>query len=373
MRIGIDIRYLSVHNSKAGIYQYIYNLVANLLSIDSSNDYVLFSAYSRGKGFQGDRSIPNKLIRRFPGQFSDFFLTKLLVPIEFFAGRIDVFHGPCFFVPKSIGCKSVSTVHDLMTLRHPEFLTQSLNSDFRKKVYASLNADAIIAVSNFTKQEIVELLKFPEERIRVVYNGISPIFRPIEDRAKIEEIKVKYGVKGPYFLSVGNIEPKKNIETLIRACAKLRKETIYKYPLLVVGFKGWGFQKVWEVVQQCHSENETLFIGVVDGDELPYLYSGAESFIFPSLFEGFGIPLIEAMACGTPVIASSRTSIPEVTAGAALLVEPLNADGLAAAIYEILSDPERKKGLVERGIERAKFFSWKKTAKETLNLYEELK
>jgi glycosyltransferase involved in cell wall biosynthesis len=371
MRIGIDIRFLSVHNSKAGIYQYIYNLVSALLSIDTSNEYVFLSTYAHGKGFRGDRAIPNKLIRRFPGQLSDFFLKKLFVPIEFFTSRIDVFHGPCFFVPM-IGCKSVSTVHDLMPLRHPEFLTPELNADFRKKIYSAQKADAIIAVSNFTKQEIIELLKYPEENIRVVYNGISPIFRPIEDRAKIEEIKMKYGVKGPYFLSVGNIEPKKNIETLIRACVKLRNETIYNYPLLVVGFKGWGFQKVWEIVRQYHAEDDTLFTGVVDDEDLPYLYSGAEIFVFPSLFEGFGIPMIEAMACGTPVITSKRTSIPEISSDAAMLVDPLNVEEMAEAMYSVLSNSELREQLVKKGIKRAKDFSWEKTAVETLKLYYEI-
>jgi glycosyltransferase involved in cell wall biosynthesis len=373
MKIGIDIRPLSFFDNKAGIYQYTYNLVSNLLSIDSHNDYTLLSIYYHGRGFRGNRKIESKFVRRFPGRLTNLILQKCSLPIELMMGKLDIFHGPCFFIPNHFRCKSIVTIHDLMTFRYPEFLRKTERVELTKMIYVSVKrADAVVTVTNFTKWEIVELLNVPEERIRVIYNGIAPACRPIKEKEKIEHVKAKYGVKGPYLLFVGNIEPKKNIEKLIHACTELRNSSIYKYPLLVVGKKTPYFKTVWGVVQQLHAENYTIFTDVVDDDDLPYLYSGAELFIFPSLYEGFGIPVIEAMASGIPVVASNRTSIPEIAGDAAILVNPLNVGEMAGVMYNVLSTPLLRRQLVEKGIERAKDFSWEKTAKETLRLYQEL-
>ena len=370
MRIGIDIRPLGFLDDKAGIYQYIDNLISNLLSVDHQNDYTLLSTL---KGSQENGKIPNRRIKRVPGRLSEFLLEGLTLPVEILMGELDLFHGPCFFVPRHLRGKSIVTIHDLMMFRAPEFLNPEWAASLKKKVHASVKrADAIIAVSEFTKKDMGELLHISEERIRVIHNGIDSTLHPIKDKIEIEKVKVKYGVKGPYLLFVGNIEPKKNIERLIHACVKLQHSTRYKYPLLVVGKKAWHFQKVWEVVRQVHAENDTVFTDVVDGADLPYLYSGAELFIFPSLFEGFGIPVIEAMACGTPVVASNRTSIPEVSGDAAVIVDPMNVDELAGAIYQVLSTPALREKLIERGIERARYFSWEKSTRETLKLYQEI-
>lgn len=372
MKIGIDIRSLSIFN-KAGIYQYTYNLVSSLLAIDSHNDYILFSAFLHGKGFRGDGRIKSKFVRRFPGRFLDLILERHPIPIEWIIGKLDIFHGPCYFIPNSLRCKLIVTIHDLMFFRYPEFLRPEWVVSLKKRIYASSKrADAVIAVSNFTKREITELLNIPEERIWVIYNGIASNFRPVNDKAKIEEMKSKYGVKSPYLLFVGNIEPKKNIETLIRAYVELRNSTIYKYSLLVVGKKAWHFPTVWHTVKQLNVEKDVIFLDIVDSDDLPYLYSGAEVFIFPSLFEGFGIPVIEAMACGTPVVASNLTSLPEIAGDAAVLVDPLNVEEITGAIYNVLSNSELRRQLVKKGLERAKDFSWEKTARETLALYKEL-
>ncbi|MBC2694132.1 MAG: glycosyltransferase family 4 protein [Desulfobacteraceae bacterium] len=371
MNIGIDIRPLTfLNDSRVGIYQYTYNLVSNLLAIDSHNDYTLLSTFG---GFRGDVRIAGKFVKRFSGRLSNLLLERLPLPIEWLIGRVDVFHGLDYFLPHCFCCKSIVTIHDLIVLKHPEFLKPEMVVSSQKRIYSSVKrSDAIITVSNFTKGEIVDLLNIPEERVRVIYIGMAPNFRRVKDRAKIEEVKAKYGVKGPYLLFVGRVEPKKNIKTLIRACVELRNATIYKYPLLVVGEKAWGFQAVWEIVQQFHAENDTIFTDVVDGDDLPCLYSGAELFIFPSLFEGFGIPVTEAMACGTPVVASNQTSIPEIAGDAALLVDPLSVEELAGAMHNVLSNPLLKRQLVEKGLERVKTFSWENTARETISLYQEV-
>lgn len=373
MKIGIDIRYLSTFTNKAGFYQYVYNLVSNLLLVDSHNEYTLLATL---RGFRGDGKIVSQFLRRFPGRISDLLLEKLSMPIEFLMGMLDIFHGPCYFVPHCLRCKSIVTIHDLMTLRYPEFLELETVDYYNKKIRISTQrADAIIAISNFTKTEIVDLLNIPEERVRVIYNGISPVFHPVKERRKIEGVKAKYGLTGNYLLFVGNIEPKKNISTLIRACAALWNSTIYKYPLLVIGSKTWHlwhFKEVWKVVQQFHAEKDIIFADVVCNEDLPYLYSGAELFIFPSLFEGFGIPVIEAMACGTPVVASNRASIPEIAGEAALLVDPLDVNEMTEAMHKVLSNRILREQLVEKGLKQVKNFSWERTARETLKLYHEI-
>jgi glycosyltransferase involved in cell wall biosynthesis len=371
MKIAIDIRFLN-SNEKAGGYQHIYNLVSHLLSVDPHNRYRFLSAI---KGFHGNQDIPDQFIYRFSDRLSNILIDRLSVPIEFIMGKIDIFHGPYFFLPNCLLCKTILTIHDLMVFRHPEFLEPEGVTYYKKRIHSSIKrADAIISVSNFTKNEIVELFDIPENKVRVIYNGISSIFRPIKDRIRIEEVKSKYGIKGQrYLLFVGNIEPKKNIETLIHAHAELCKSSGYKYPLLIVGNKTWYFKNVWEVVQRRHVERNIIFTGVINDEDLPFLYNGAEVFIFPSLFEGFGIPAIEAMACGTPVIASNRTSIPEIVADAALYVDPLNISEMVEAIDKVLSNSQLREQLIQKGLKRSQYFSWEKTARETLSLYREIR
>lgn len=371
MRIGFDVRSLTYFGeSKVGWYQYTYNLIANLLALDASHEYILLSMLGHGKGFRGDEKIPGDLVRRFPGRILNTLLERLLVPVELFTGRLDVFHGACEFTPRTLRSKTVVTIHDLIPIRHPEFAPPSTAGSHRKNVSSSArSADAIIAVSNFTKAEILEQFGVPPERIRVIYNGFSSSFGPMTDPEMIERTKEKYGVRDPYVLFVGNIEPRKNIETLVSACAELRNATEYKYPLVVVGKKDWHFPVVWETVRKHRAQDSTIFTGSVDADDLASLYRGAELFAFPSLSEGFGIPVLEAMACGTPVIASNRTSIPEIAGDAALLVEPLNAHEIVLAMYRMFSDAALRKQCIERGFRRAKVFSWEKAARETFEVY----
>lgn len=370
MNIGIDIRPLSLFNDSAGLYQHTYNLVSNLLAIDSNNEYTLLSTL---RGFKGDGRIAERHVKRLPGRILDLIMKRFSVSLERIVGDLDVFHGPCFQLPPCFRSKAVVTIHDLMPFRHPEFFRTGQEDCFVRWIHASLKqADVIITVSNFVKGELMELFHIPEYRVRVIYNGIADIFFHVRDKAIIEQVKGKYGIQGRYLLFVGNIEPKKNIETLIHAWANLRNSSAYRYPLVVAGKKSWYFETVWETVRQVRLEKNVIFTDIVSNEDLPCLYSGAELFVFPSLFEGFGIPVIEAMACGIPVVASNQTSIPEVAADAALLVNPMDAEGIAEAMYKILSDSSLKDHLIKRGLDRAKAFSWEGMARETLKLYEDV-
>lgn len=370
MRIGIDIRWLGLLNDQAGLFQYIYNLVTHLLNIDSENEYVLFSSI---KGFREEYRRPNCKIRRFPARFSTPLLESLGIPIDFFTGKINVFHGPVYFAPSSLFCKSIVTIHDLMVFTQPDFSNPELVAYLKKKICTSIKrAHLVLAVSNFTKGQIVDLFSIPENRIRVVYNGISSRFCPMNDEAEKNKVAAKYGFGKPYLLFVGNIEPKKNIENLIHAFLEFKKSTRTNYSLLIVGKKSWYFKRLWDVVVKLKAIGDVIFTDVVEQKDLPYLYGGAELFIFPSLFEGFGIPPLEAMACGTPVISSNITSIREVLGDAAVLVNPRVPDEISQAMVTTIFDNGLKKALREAGFERARMFSWKKTAKETLRLYNDV-
>ncbi len=374
MRIGIDIRELSaMQNIKGGWYQHVYNLLSNLLTIDGGNEYTLLSSLWHGAGFRGDDKIPGKLVHRFPTRFTELLLERFSVRIETLLGNMDVFHGPCGYVPYVRRCKSIVTIHDVIPLRRPEFMPSAAREALADKLQASAQrADAIITVSHYAKGDIAEVFNVPEEKITVTHNGISPGFRPVEDRIEIERVRTRFGIPGPYLLFVGNIEPRKNLDLLVRAFCEVR-HTRGSIPFLVIaGYKDWYFEPLREVVRTLRAEDAVLFPGVVDGGDLPSLYSGAELFVFPSLAEGFGIPVIEAMACGTPVVASNTTSIPEITADAALLVDPMDRDALVTAIYAALSKSDLRQELVEKGLDRARHFSWERTASETLEMYRKI-
>ncbi|HWT79840.1 MAG TPA: glycosyltransferase family 1 protein [Candidatus Methylomirabilis sp.] len=375
MRIGIDIREVSLlSRSKVGWYQYTYNLVANLLAIDAQNEYRLLSMLCRGKGFGGDERIPTASVRRLPGKLTGVLLERLSLPIECLLGPLDVFHGPCDFLPRSLRSRRILTLHDLMALRRQEFIDPGWIASLRKRVCAAAKqADAIIAVSEFTKAEIVELLDIPPKRIRVIHNGIAPVYRQVGDPGRVEQVKAKYGIARPYVLFVGNIEPKKNIEALIRAFAALRNGSTSSLSVVVAGHKDWHFPAIQVVVRECRAERDVVFTGPVDGDDLPLLYQGAVLFVFPSLFEGFGIPVIEAMARGVPVVASDRTSIPEVAGDAAMLVDPLDVAQMADAMRRLVSDTALRNEYIRRGHQRAEAFSWEKAARETLQLYQDVR
>ena len=367
MKVGVDARMLNVLDDKAGLYQYTTNLIANLLEIDPDSSYKILC------GFRCPMRAPSANVFRIPGRLCHFLLERLKIQVEWLVGKVDVFHGPCFYLPQCRTARTVVTIHDLMVFKHPEFLFQDRAETIQNQIVSSVkSADAIIAVSEFTKREIMGLFGISPKRIRVIANGVSDRFHIGNMVVGPEEIKKKYEVTKPYLLFVGNIEPKKNISFLIRAFMLLRERFKYPHQLVIVGKKAWGFPSIQNLVIDLGAEKKVLFLGLVPDNDLPALYRGAELFVFPSLFEGFGIPVIEAMACGTPVIASNNTSLAEVVDDAAILFNPTDIEDLVNKMHSVLDYEELRHGLVQRGLTRAKNFSWKESAKQTLKLYREL-
>lgn len=269
-----------------------------------------------------------------------------------------------------LGGPTVMTVHDLIFERYPEHHTRT-NRAFLKlamPIFVSA-ADAIIAVSEHTKRDLIELYNTPAEKIMVIYEGIDPLFQPaLPDEAA--RVRAVYSPDRPYLLMVGTLEPRKNHATAARALARLKAQG-FPHQLLIAGGQGWLFDQVQAAVEEAGVANDVTFAGYVPAADLPALYSGAACVLMPSLYEGFGFPVLEAMACGAPVACSNASSLPEVAGDAALLVPPTDDEALAAAVGRVLHEPGLAAGMREQGIVQAARFRWDRCAEETVGVYAE--
>lgn len=367
-RIAID--YTSAIHQRAGIGRYTRNLVTALAALDQQTPYVLFSA---GTDPLQPSWPPN--FSRCELKLSERQMTiiwhrlKLPLPVEIFTGRIDLFHSPDFVLPPVVGAIKVLTIHDLSFERLPECSSPALLYYLKAAVPPSVRrADWLLADSESTKNDLIELYKVPQERITVIYAGYDPVFHsdPAADDATI---RAHYGIDKPYILGLGTLQPRKNFKTLIYAYYQLIQEQHIPHQLVIGGQKGWLYEDIFDAVRELHLNDRVSFLGFVEDAHLPALYRGAELFAFPSLYEGFGIPILEAMGCGTPVVTANNSSLPEVAGDAALLVDAHDAAALADAMWCIMSDSTCRAALRERGLQRVKLFSWQHAAETLLTVY----
>ncbi|MEM7346248.1 MAG: glycosyltransferase family 1 protein, partial [Chloroflexota bacterium] len=266
--------------------------------------------------------------------------------------------------------KTIVTIHDLSFVRLPETtmpgMSQHLNSWVPRSVH---KADHIIAVSEATRQDLVELYQTPPEKISVIYHGVTPNFKPITSPEALAAVRKKYGLGDtPFLLSVGTIQPRKNYQRLIEVLAQIDQPI----DLAIIGGNGWSNEAVFNEVARQNLENRVHFLGFVDDADLPTLYSAATLFIYPSLYEGFGMPLLEAMACGLPIISSNRSAMPEVVGAAGLLVDPYDTAGMVTAITKLLEDSSQRHYLAEAGKARVAEFTWGHMATQLQALYEKV-
>lgn len=376
MRIGID--FTSAIQQRAGIGRYTRELVRALADLDDVNDYVLLQA-SRGAKEPIGAWSDNFHVRSLP--LTDHWLAilwhrlRLPIPVETCIGRIDIFHSPDFVLPPVWRAHTVLTVHDLSFLTTPETFDPALRDYLSRSVPRAVgHADHILADSQSTKKDLVTHLNADPGRIAVAYPGVDPRFRPLEEPA-ITAIRNRYRLTQPFILSVGTLQPRKNYSTLIEAYSHLHRNAAGRIvpPLLVIaGNKGWLYQEIFQTVERLGLDDQVRFLGFVPDEDLPALYNAAEVFALPSLYEGFGLPVLEALACGTPVVTSNVSSLPEVAGDAALLVSPHDVEGLTQALYRALTDPELRTRLRERGLTQARKFTWQQTAETVLGIYRQL-
>jgi glycosyltransferase involved in cell wall biosynthesis len=389
LRIGID--YTAAVRQGAGIGRYTRELVRALAELDRENDYVLFAAVGGQRQEAGGRRQeagsrrqelvdtgwpPNFQVHSVP--LSDRTLAilwhRLRLPlwVELATGPLDIFHSPDFVLPPVRRARTMLTVHDLSFIRYPQCADANLRAYLNQVVPRSVQrADLVLADSQSTKDDLVELLSVEPNKIEVIYPGVEERFRPIEDQAHLEEVRKRYSLPPRFVLGLGTLQPRKNFIHLIEAFADLRF-AICDLHLVIAGGKGWLYEEIFATVERLGLEEQVVFPGFVADEHLPALYNLADLFVFPSLYEGFGLPPLEALACGTPVITSDASSLPEVMGQAGLMVKATDVDGLAEAMQRVLEDDALREGMIARGLEQARKFTWQKAASRLLNLYEKL-
>lgn len=372
MRIAID--YTAALQQRAGIGRYTRGLVQSLSQLDANSEYVLLVS---GRSYQENRIpplSPNFRLKYLP--LSHRWTTalwhrlRLPIPADLFTGRVDLFHSPDFVLPPLRRGKKILTIHDLSFYRYPQGAEPSLLWYLKGAVPRSVTrADFIFADSQCTKKDLVEILNVPQEKVAVIYPGVDARFRPDDDHRYQTILRAKYGLESPFILSVGTIEPRKNYPRLIQAFQLLRAEYKIPHQLIIVGGRGWLFHDIYQEVERLGIGDSVRFLGYVPEEDLRALYRGAEVFAFPSHYEGFGLPPLEAMACGVPTVVSNTSSLPEVVGDAALMVSPDDIKGLAEALYRLLSDDALRAELRKEGLEQAQKFSWEKTGEDVLAHY----
>lgn len=350
--------------------EYAINLLPRLFSLQRSIKFKLFYNALRKKRLDypwiGDSnvelcqfSIPNRFL-----QASSFFF--YWPKIDKLIGGADVFFSPHFILaPVSRQCRKIITFHDLSFEYRPEFfsLQRKIWHKLMRPKFQAKTADRIITVSRSTKDDLTELYKIPSEKIEVIYPGIGEEFRKME-KFEIQKVREKYNLPQKFILYFGTIEPRKNIEGIINAFELLKTDA----KLVIAGSPGWIYKSVYKTAKKSKRSKDIIFTGFIEKEDKPALYNLAEVFVYPSFFEGFGFPPLEAMACGTPTIVSDVTSLPEVAGEAAIMVNPYNINEIAQAMNDVLENEELRRQMRDGGLVLSKKFSWQNCAKATLKI-----
>jgi glycosyltransferase involved in cell wall biosynthesis len=355
MKVGIDIQ--STKGRKTGIGYYAGSLITEFNKIKDIDIISLCSSDF------SDMNTPRRV-----------FWENFQMPAMASKHDLDVLHVPGFAGPRR-RCmhKKITTVCDLIGMIYPENLAPVSRFYWQKWLPACIkNSDALIAISEHTKRDIVRILGIPENKIYVTLLAADPVFRPIYDTEKLEAISQKYRLPENFMLALGTIEPRKNMPRLIEAFANYVNKTDTDLFLVMVGKQDWGYDKVVEIIKKRQIAERIKFTGYIDEDDMPGIYNLAKFFSYPSLYEGFGLPVLEAMACARPVICSNSSSLPEVAQDAAILVDPLDVKEMEMAIEKFDTDDRAREDFSARATLQAAKFSWKKTAIKTIDVYKEV-
>jgi glycosyltransferase involved in cell wall biosynthesis len=367
VRIAIDARKLHDY----GIGTYVRNLVRALARQQTDDHYLLLCR-------RADCDFVQSLGPRFEaliehaGNYS--VREQISVPIDLWRAHVDLFHAPHYVVSPLTMCPFVVTIHDCIHLRFPQYLPNRAAYVYARTVMTSAarRARKVLTVSRASKDDILHFLKIPAEKVEVIYNGLDERFALPPSDDDIGRVRQRFQLTSPFILYAGNIKPHKNVDRLIEAFSILRQRGMSEVKLLIIGDEISKYPNLRRLVHRHQLHQYVRFLGFVADATLAVLYRLASVFVFPSLYEGFGLPPLEAMAAGAPVITSNVSSLPEVVGDAALLINPMDANDIADAMARVLGDPALRAELVRRGRERVKAFSWDRSAARTYEVYAEL-
>lgn len=371
--IGID--YTAAVFQGGGIGRYTRELMQAVLTQPSSHEYrlivtgkvpssVVAPPYSNGLH---STFLSNKWLSRL------WYKANIHFPFEYLIGKVDLYHATDFVLPPlKPSAKSIVTVHDLTFIRSPETATPQLKAYLNKVVpYSVRRADRILADSTATKNDLIDIYQLPEEKITVLLSGVNEQFVRVHDVSMVQAVRIKYKIgTRPYILAVGTVQPRKNYVRLVKALKQIHSLGYSDVCLVIAGGRGWLNQELLETLEVERMTNHVILTGFVVDEDLPALYSGAVCSAFISLYEGFGLPVLESMACETPVVASNISSIPEVAGTAAPLVNPYNIDEIVHVLAKMIDDTKFRNELTQKGLQQVKKFSWQDSAYQLTRLYE---
>ena len=365
MQIAIDAHHIG--DRRTGTETYVYNLVKQLALLEPNGDK--YAIYVSSPRCVGDLGSNPRFERRTVPSFSTAVRYSLFYPLQSWRKRFDLFHAQ-FSLPPFLRSRSVLTVHDLSFERFPEFFRRSIAAQMKVLVpWSCRRADHIITVSESSKRDLVELYRLNPERITVTYEGAAENYCPAASDRALDRLRQSYGIAAPFILCVGNLEPRKNLGRLLVAFAELKQKKRISHKLVIVGQKAWLYDDIFRTIRERSLDGEIVLTGYVPAKDLPFFYNAASLFVYPSLFEGFGLPVVEAMACGTPVVTSFGSSLEEISSGAAVLIDPRSVSSLAAAIEKVANNVELQRTLGQAGLARAASFSFRKMAEQTRAVY----
>jgi len=384
MKIGIDIRCLS-DGKRTGVEEYTINLLENLFELDKKNQYILFANSYHDSHFDARifSHFKNVSVRRFhfPNKLLNFCFWYLRWPlVDHMLGGVDIFFMPNInFIALSKKTKLVLTVHDLSYEIFPETFS------FKRRAWHHFinprslckRADQIIAVSDSSRADIISRYGIAPQKIQRIYNGVPDEMEQLDrNDPKLIEVKEKYHLPFNFIFYLGTIEPRKNIPAIVKAYDQLRSlknPQLDKYKLVIAGGKGWKIENILDDMRKARFTNDIIFTSCITNEDKAAVYTLASLFVYPSFFEGFGIPVLEAMRCGVPVVTSNCSSLPEVVDQGAIMIDPDKPEELYLAMKEILLNREFHSQLSQQGLRQAVRFNWRTSAREALELFEKMK
>ena len=384
MRVAVDIQPLIANvagrvegvTTKTGVGTYTEHVLRELLELDGRNEYRLVAFALRGSPQPfGERDrVGYRYLRVPPRQvYTNLLRHGARVPFDLLAGRADVFVFPNFVRYPLRRGRSIVVVYDLSFLRYPQFFAERARTYLTRLVPRSVaEASRVVTISESSKRDLVGELGVAPERIVVAEPGVDASrFRPLAVE-EVEPVRARYRLPARYVLFVGTIEPRKDVPTLLDAFSRLPEDVRREWPLVLAGGRGWLADETVRAIERMQAAGELTWVGYVAHEDLPALYAGASLFVFPSLYEGWGLPVVEAMACGTATITTTSSSLPEAAGDAAILVEPGEGGGLAREIERVLRDEALRAGMVERGLTHAARFPWRRPAERVLGVLGDL-